>query len=412
MYPDTTQERSDTTDRPLGDIRVLEMGQLLAGPFCGQLLGDYGCDVVKIEAPGQGDPMRQWGRQEAGQPSTWWPIVGRNKRSVEIDLRNPEGQALALSLVAQVDVVVENFRPGTLERWGLSFEEMRRVNPSVILVRVTGYGQTGPYAPRPGYGSIGEAMGGIRYITGDPTTPPSRVGVSLGDALSGMFATIGTLVALHDRSRTGGGQEVDVALYESVLALMESIVPDYALRGEIRERSGAVLPNVAPSNVYPTSDGATLVVAANQDTVFRRLAVAMGRPELADDPRYATHGARGAHQVELDELISAWSGEYPAEHLLALFDEHGVPSGYVFRAPEMLADPHFEARESIVRLEHPVLGEFPMQGVFPKFRTHPLRPRTLAPELGEHTREVLLHWLDMDEDMIAKLSATGVIGPT
>ena len=404
MYPSTKNAR------PLDDVRVLEMGQLLAGPFCGQLLGDYGCDVVKIELPGKGDPMRAWGRQDADDVSLWWPIVGRNKRSVEIDLRKPEGQELALSLIAEVDVVVENFRPGTLERWNLSFEEMKRVNPSIILVRVTGYGQTGPYAPRPGYGSIGEAMGGIRHISGDPTAPPSRVGISLGDALSGLFATIGTLVALHDRPRTNEAQEVDVALYESVFALMESLIPDYVLRGSIRERSGPVLPNVAPSNVYPSSDGATLVVAANQDTVFRRLAQAMGRPALADDVRYATHGARGAHQEELDSLIAQWSSQHLEEHLLELFELHGVPAGSVFRAPDMLNDPHFAAREAIVSLKHPVLGDFPMQGIFPKFKTRPLTPLALAPELGEHTREVLLSWLGIDEAVITEMSASGVIG--
>lgn len=403
MYPNTAEAA------PLGDVRVLEMGQLLAGPFCGQLLGDYGCDVVKIEAPGVGDPMREWGRHRPGGFSLWWPVVARNKRSVAIDLRTPEGQALALSLIAKVDIVVENFRPGTLERWGLSYDEMRRVNPSIILVRVTGYGQTGPYSARPGYGSIGEAMGGLRYITGDPSTPPSRVGVSMGDALAGMFATIGALVALHDRRRTGEGQEVDVALYEAVLALMESTIPEFALAGAVRERSGAVLPNVAPSNVYPTSDGATLVIAANQDTVFKRLTCAMGSPELADDDRFETHGARGEHQELLDKHIASWTSEHEASHLLALFEEHGVPAGYVYRAPEMLDDPHFKAREAIVRLTHPELGEFPMQSVFPKFRTRPLKPRTLGPALGQHTREVLTDWLKLEDSDFGRLEGLGVI---
>lgn len=385
------------------------MGQLLAGPFCGQMLGDYGCDVVKIEPPGSGDPMRQWGRHQPGGSSLWWPVVARNKRSVAIDLRTPEGQELALGLVAQADIVVENFRPGTLERWGMGFDHMKRLNPDVILVRITGYGQNGPYSPRPGYGSVGEAMGGIRYVTGDPSTPPSRIGISLGDALAGLYGTIGALVALHDRQRTGEAQEVDVALYEAVLALMESTIPEYALTGDIRERSGSILPNVAPSNVYPTKDGATVVVAANQDTVFKRLSLAMDRPDLATDPRYSSHSARGAHQAELDELIAVWTADHLAEDLLTLFDEHGIPSGYVYRAPEMLADPHFAARESIVTLDHPILGDFPMQSVVPKFKTRPLKPRTLGPRLGEHTREVLDEWLSLPGNRIDELATNGIV---
>ncbi|MER2138125.1 MAG: CoA transferase, partial [Arthrobacter sp.] len=272
---------------PLAGIRVVEMGQLLAGPFCGQLLGDLGADIIKIEDPERGDPMRQWGRQLPQGVSLWFSVVGRNKRSVTLNLREKEGQNLARQLIADADVVIENFRPGTMERWGLGFEELRRENPGLVMVRVSGFGQDGPYSQRAGYGATGEAMGGLRYVVGDPSTPPSRVGISIGDTLAAMFATIGALAALQERSSSGQGQMVDSAIYEAVLGVMESLVPEWQVTGYQRERTGAVLPNVAPSNVYPTRDGQWVLIAANQDTVFSRLAKAMGAPDLAVDPRYA-----------------------------------------------------------------------------------------------------------------------------
>ena len=292
---------------PLDDLRVVEFGQLLAGPFCGQLLGDFGAQVIKVEDPGAGDPMRQWGREKPHGKSLWWPVVARNKMSVTCNLREPEGQQLAHRLLTQADVVVENFRPGTLERWGLGPEQLWPENPRLIYTRVTGYGQTGPYAPRAGFGSVGEAMGGIRYVMGDPETPPVRAGISLGDSLAATFACLGTLVALHSRERTGHGQVVDSAIYEAVLALMESLIPEFAVAGYQRERTGATLPNIAPSNVYPTGDGDLVLIAANQNSVFTRLAAAMARPDLAEDERFATHGARGANMAELDGLIAEWT---------------------------------------------------------------------------------------------------------
>jgi formyl-CoA transferase len=294
------------TEGALTDLRVVEMGQLVAGPFCGQLLGDFGAEVIKIEPPGNGDPMRQWGREKPHGQALWWPILARNKKSVTLDLRVPRGQDLARELIATADVLIENFRPGTLERWGLGPEDLWRSNPRLVVTRVTGYGQSGPYSMRAGFGSIGEAMGGIRYLTGDPDRPPSRTGISLGDQLAGTFAALGTMMAVHARARTGRGQVVDAALYEAVLALMESLLPEWQVAGYQRERTGSVLANVAPSNVYPTQDGPVLI-AANQDSVFRRLATVMGRPELADDDRYASHAARGAHAAELDALIAEWS---------------------------------------------------------------------------------------------------------
>ncbi|MFD0533652.1 CaiB/BaiF CoA transferase family protein [Actinomadura luteofluorescens] len=311
---------------PLADLRVVEMGQLLAGPFCGQLLGDFGAEVIKLESPGAGDPMRQWGREKPHGKSLWWPVVARNKKSVTCDLRTPEGQDLARRVIDRADIVVENFRPGTLERWGMDFDRLRETNPGLILVRVSGFGQTGPYSPRAGYGSIGEAMGGIRYVTGDPGGAPARAGISLGDSLAAVFATIGALVAVHHRGATGRGQIVDSAIYEAVLAMMESLLPEWAVAGYQRERTGSVLPNVSPSNVYPTASGEMILIAANQDTVFGRLARTMGRPELSADPRFAGHADRGRNMAELDGIISAWSAGIETGDLLELLHAGGVPA--------------------------------------------------------------------------------------
>ncbi|WP_144120686.1 CaiB/BaiF CoA transferase family protein [Catellatospora sichuanensis] len=393
----------------LSDIRVIETGTLLAGPFCGQLLGDFGAEVIKLEDPGKGDPMRQWGREKPHGQSLWWPVVARNKKSVTCNLRVKEGQDLVRRLVADADVLLENFRPGTLERWGLGWDELSAINPRLILVRVTGYGQTGPYAPRAGFGSIGEAMGGIRYVTGEPDRPPSRSGISLGDSLAATYAAYGTLAALHARERTGVGQVVDSAIYEAVLAMMESLLPEWAVAGYQRERTGAVLPNVAPSNAYPTADGTEVLVAANQDTVFGRLCEVMGMPELAADPRYATHGSRGAHQAELDDLIAAWTRTQPADKLLAALHEAGVPAGGVYTAKDMLADPHIAAREAIVRVPHPDFGELPMQNVAPRLSADPGSVRWAGPALGQHNDEVYGNLLGLSERERAELRERGVI---
>jgi formyl-CoA transferase len=394
---------------PLSDVTVVEMGQLLAGPFCGQLLGDFGADVIKVEQPGSGDPMRQWGREKPHGTSLWWPVLARNKRSVTANLRDPRGQDLVRRLLASADVLVENFRPGTLERWGLGPEQLWEINPRLIVTRVTGYGQSGPYAPRAGFGSIGEAMGGIRYVMGDPDRAPVRAGISLGDSLAATFACLGTLVALHARHRTGRGQVVDSAIYEAVLSMMESLVPEWAVAGYQRERTGAVLPNIAPSNVYPTKDGDLVLIAANQDSVFTRLAAVMGRPELAGDPRYSTHGARGAAMEELDGLIAEWTATQPADHLLERLHEAGVPAGRIFRAADMLADPHFAAREAIVSLPHPVFGPLPMQNVAPKLSGTPGRVRTLGPELGQHNDEVWEGRLGLPAAEYARLREDGIV---
>lgn len=400
---------SETTPMALDGLRVLEMGQLLAGPFCAQLLGDFGAEVIKVEPPGKGDAMREWGREKPHGMSLWFPVLGRNKKSVTINLRTEEGQALVRRLAAHVDVVVENFRPGTLERWNLGYEALSAENPGLILTRVTGYGQTGPYADRAGFGAIGEAMGGIRYVTGSPDRMPARVGVSLGDSLAGTFAALGTLVALQARQRTGRGQVVDAALYEAVVAFMESLIPEYALAGYVRERTGSVLPMIAPSNVYPTKDGDMVLIAANQDTVFGRLTEVMGREELARDERYATHTARGHHLEELDAVIAEWSAGWDADELLAALHGAGVPAGRIYRAKEMLEDPHFAAREMIVSLPHPTFGDFPMHNVVPKLSETPGRVRHVGPELGAHNDEVFGGVLGLGEDELEALRERGVM---
>jgi formyl-CoA transferase len=389
-------------------VRVIEMGQLLAGPFCGQLLADFGAEVIKIEAPGAGDPLREWGRERAGGKALWFPIVGLNKKSVTLDLRQKEGQALARQLIAGADMLVENFRPGTMEKWGLGYEALSAENAKLIMIRVSGFGQTGPYAGRAGYGAIGEAMGGLRHVVGSPESAPSRVGISIGDTLAATYAALGAVMALHARTRTGRGQVVDSAIYEAVLAMMESLITEYQQAGYIRERTGPILPGIAPSNVYPTADGQMILIAANQDTVFRRLAGVMGQEALGRDPRYATHVARGERQGELDALISAWSATVPAAALEAMLEEGGVPAGRIYRAPEIIADPHVQARQAIIRVMHHEYGELAMQNVVPRLSDTPGAVRHAAPALGADTEAVFSELLGLDAAAMSGLRARGV----
>lgn len=394
---------------PLAGLRLIEMGTLLAGPFCGQLLGDFGAEVIKLEPPGQGDPMREWGREKSHGMSLWWPVVARNKKSVTVNLRESEGQAIARDLIAKSDFLLENFRPGTLERWNLSYAELQKINPRLIMIRVSGFGQTGPYAKRAGFGAVGEAMGGLRYVCGDPATPPSRMGISIGDSLAATFACVGALSALYYREKTGQGQVVDSAIYEAVLNMMESLVTEYDKTGYVRERTGAILPNVAPSNVYPTRDGGMILIAANQDTVFGRLTEAMGRPELSKDERFATHTARGARQKELDDLIADWTRGIDAGPLEELMEQFGIPSGKIYRTPEMLEDAHFRAREAIVKTMHPKFGELRMQNVAPKLSATPGGIRSPAPELGQHSEEIFRSLLNFDTARLEDLRTRGII---
>lgn len=409
--PDATRRHSgdslntESLNGPLQDIRIVELGQLIAGPFCGQLMGDLGAEVIKVEPPGTGDPMREWGQ---GIP-VWWSVIARNKKSITLNLREKEGQALLKKLVAEADVLIENFRPGTMEKWGLDYPTLAALNPRLIMVRVSGFGQSGPYAQRAGYGSIGEAMGGIRYLAGDPDRPPSRVGLSIGDSLAATFACVGALAALHSRENTGRGQVVDSAIYEAVLAMMESTIPEFTEGGTIRERSGAILPKIAPSNVYPTSEGEMIVMGANQDSVFTRLCQAMGRESLASDERFRDHTRRGENQAELDALIGQWSSGYTAGALLEILEKHSVPAGRIYRAPEMLNDPHFLAREAIVTVAHKTFKNLQMQNVVPRLSETPGRIRWAGPELGEHNEEVLQGLLGMDDAELLDLRERGIV---
>jgi formyl-CoA transferase len=394
---------------PMRDLRVVEMGSLIAGPFCGQILGDFGAEVVKLEDPKSGDPMRQWGRSLPQGQSPWWPVIGRNKKSVTLDLRFPEGQALARRLIARADVVIENFRPGTMEKWGLSYESLAAENPGLIMARVSGFGQTGPYARRAGYGLIGEAMGGLRAVTGEVDRPPARAGISIGDSLAAMHAALGVLMALHARQSSGRGQVVDAAIYESVLAMMENLVTEYDITGYVRERSGSILPGIAPSNVYPTEDGEMILIGGNGDGVFRRFAAVMGRPELAEDPRFASHAARGAHQALLDGIVGEWTRGRPLAALLDILETEGVPCGRVYGPADMLDDPQYQARDAIVTTEHPVFGPIRMQNTFPKLSATPGEVRWPGPPLGAHTESVLQEWAQLGPEALAGLRERGVI---
>jgi crotonobetainyl-CoA:carnitine CoA-transferase CaiB-like acyl-CoA transferase len=396
---------AEANSGPLKDLRVLELGQLIAGPFCGQLLGDMGAEVIKIEPPGVGDAMREWGRGIA----VWWSVIARNKKSVTLNLRDARGQDLLKKLVEQADVLIENFRPGTMEKWGLGPDQLLALNPRLIFVRVSGFGQTGPYAQRAGYGSVGEAMGGLRYLAGDPDRPPSRAGLSIGDSLAATLACVGALAALHERNTSGLGQVVDSAIYEAVLAMMESTVPEYTEAGLIRERSGSILPKTAPSNVYPTRGTEMIVMGANQDSVFRRLAQAMEQPELADDERFRDHVARGEHQQELDDLISAWSSTLDADELLAVLERESVPAGRIYRAPDMLEDPQYQARDSIIAVEHPEFENIKMQNVFPRMSRTQGTVRWPGPALGAHSDEVYGELLGLTVEQLARLRDDSVV---
>lgn len=394
---------------PLQGLRVLELGTLLAGPFTGRLLGDFGAEIIKIEAPDIADPMRQWGKQK-NNVGLWWPIQSRNKKSITLNLRNEEGQKIFKELVKESDVIIENFRPGTMEKWGLSYEELSTINPKIIMARTSGFGQTGPYKDRAGFGSVGEAMGGLRYVTGFPDRPPSRIGISLGDTITALYATIGILVAVQERNTSGKGQMVDTALYESVFSVMESIIPDYLLADYVRERMGNVLPGVSPSNIYKTSDDTYIVIGANADGVFARLAEVMNQPELATNPKYSTHSARGENMKELDLLIEKWTKTLSSKDALEILAEKGVPSGSIYSAEDIVKDPHYQAREMIITKEHPELGDFPMPGIVPKLGRTPGEVKFVGAEImGKHNEEVYKNLLGYDKEKLQQLKGNKTI---
>ncbi|MGR3360552.1 MAG: CaiB/BaiF CoA transferase family protein [Paracoccus sp. (in: a-proteobacteria)] len=395
---------------PLQGLRVIEMGQLLAGPFVGTRCADFGAEVIKIEPPGTGDPIRNWGRNQYQGKTLWWPIMARNKHSVSADLRHPRGQALVRKLIETADVLIENFKPGTLEKWDMSPERLHRINPGLVIVRVSGFGQTGPYASRPGFASVGEAMSGLRYINGYPDMPPPRFGISLGDTLTALFAFEGMMMALFRRDRNGGqGQVVDAAITESCFAMLESCVTEFSKTGHVRKPSGSGLAKIAPSNIYPTSDAGYVVIAANVDAMFRRLTRAMDRPELASDPKYATHIARGDNQQELDALIAEWSGALTMAELTRRLDRFDVVHGPINSIAEVVEDPHFRARGMVRDIEDDEFGSITVPGVFPVLSDTPGDIAWLGPqEIGASNAQVYGR-LGLSESQLDELRAEGVI---
>nr|WP_163503010.1 CoA transferase [Halomonas socia] len=398
---------AETRQLPLAGLKVLELGQLIAGPFATKLLGEFGADVIKIEPPGTGDPLRKWRIIEDGT-SLWWHVQSRTKRSVSLDLRAPQGQDLVRRLVHEADVLVENFRPGTLEGWGLGYEALAAFNPRLIMVRISGYGQTGPYRDKPGFGVIGEAMGGLRYLTGHPGEPSVRVGVSIGDSLSALYAVIGTLLALQERGRSGLGQEIDVALYESVFAMMESLLPEYDAIAQVREPSGSALPGITPSNAYRTRDGDFVLIAGNGDSIFKRLMQVIERDDLAEDPALAHNDGRSRRAAEIDAAIEAWSLTLGRDEILAALDAARVPAGFPYTAADIASDPHYLAREMIQTITRPSGGPLKVPGVLPRLSATPGRLGDGGPALGQHTEEVLDE-LGIDDETRAKLRSAGII---
>ena len=393
---------------PLTGIRVLELGALIAAPFAARLFAEFGAEVIKIEPPDGGDPLRKWRGLHDGT-SLWWYLQARNKKSVALDLKTPGGVEIVKRLASSVDVVIENFRPGALEKLGLGWEVLKALNPKLVMVRISGYGQTGPYRSRPGFGAIGEAMGGLRYTTGEPGRAPPRVGVSIGDSLASLHAVIGALMALlRVKSGEGGGQVVDVSLVESVFNLMESMVPEYDLFGTVRERTGGSLPGISPSNTYAASDGGYVVIAGNSDPIFRRLMQALGRPDLGDDPSLHTNQGRVARNGEIDTAIAEWTLRRDTAEVLTLLEAAEVPAGRLYSVADIVADPHYQARGMIQKMTLPDGVVVRVPGIVPKFSETPGEIRWVGPALGEHNQAVLADLGYSDAD-ISALRAGGAV---
>jgi formyl-CoA transferase len=401
-----------TSPRPLADLKVLELGQLIAGPFAAKIFAEFGAEVIKIEPPDGGDPLRQWRLLHDGT-SLWWYVQARNKKSVTANLRSPEGQEIVRRLARDADIVVENFRPGTLEKWGLSYDALAAANPGLILLRLSGFGQTGPYRDQPGFGAVGESMGGMRHVTGFPDRPPVRMNISIGDALAALHGVIGALMALHHRNANGGknggkGQVIDVALYEAVFNMMESLVPDYDLFGEIRGRIGTGLTNIVPSNTYATRDGQSVVIAGNGDSIYKRLMHAIGRDDLGQDPALANNVGRVKRTAEIDGAIGEWALERDLDDIIATLKAADVPHGKIYTAADIVADPHYLARDMIRRMTLPDGTPLKLPGIVPKLSATPGEMEWIGPALGEHTDEVLRGIGYSGED-IARLRASGAI---
>jgi len=397
---------------PLAGVRVVELGMLLAGPFTGRLLGDMGAEVIKVEPPGQPDPMREWGKSRYKGRSLWWPVQSRNKKCVTLNLRTERGQQLLLDLVKHADALTENFRPGTLERWNVAPEQLWEANPKLVIARISGYGQTGPYAPRAGFASVSEAMGGIRYINGFPGEPPPRMHISLGDSLAGMYAAQGILAALYKRDALGfeKGQVIDVSLLESSFSLLESTVPEYDRLGIVRGPGGTGLKGVAPSNIFKSRDDKWIVIAANADNVFRRLCEAMGQPELADDPRFSTHLARGDNQEAIEGIVADWAGARDASEIDRALNEAGVICGPIYTIADIFEDEHFRARDMLLEHDDPEFGKYLGPGLVPKFSETPSELRWSAPwQEGSHNADVYCGLLGLSREDLAALREQGVI---
>lgn len=398
--------QSNTSNMALQGLKVIEMGQLIAGPFASKLLGEFGADVIKIEPPGVGDPLRKWRKIKDGT-SLWWHVQSRNKRSLTLDLKQAEAQDIVRKLVAEADVLVENFRPGTLEGWGLGYEALKAINPRLIMLRISGYGQTGPYRDLPGFGVIGEAMGGLRHLSGYPGQAPVRVGISIGDSLSSLYGVIGVLLALQERARSGEGQEIDVALYESVFAMMESLIPEYDAFGYIREPAGSALPGITPSNSYPCKDGSYVLIAGNGDSIYKRLMSLIGRDDLGNDPRLAQNDGRSQHAELIDGAIAEWTAQRSRDEVIEALKGARVPAGYPYTAADIVQDPHYLARQMIETVQTPV-GPLKVPGVLPKLSRTPGRIGSGGPQLGEHNDDILAG-LGLSDEQVAGLRERGVI---
>lgn len=398
--------QSNTSNMALQGLKVIEMGQLIAGPFASKLLGEFGADVIKIEPPGVGDPLRKWRKIKDGT-SLWWHVQSRNKRSLTLDLKQAEAQDIVRKLVAEADVLVENFRPGTLEGWGLGYEALKAINPRLIMLRISGYGQTGPYRDLPGFGVIGEAMGGLRHLSGYPGQAPVRVGISIGDSLSSLYGVIGVLLALQERARSGKGQEIDVALYESVFAMMESLIPEYDAFGYIREPAGSALPGITPSNSYPCKDGSYVLIAGNGDSIYKRLMSLIGRDDLGNDPRLAQNDGRSQHAELIDGAIAEWTAQRGRDEVIEALKGARVPAGYPYTAADIVQDPHYLARQMIEQVQTSV-GPLKVPGVLPKLSRTPGRIGSGGPQLGEHNDDILAG-LGLSAEQVAGLRERGVI---
>ena len=395
-------------EMPLEGVKVLELGSLIAGPFAGRLFGEFGAEVIKVEPPKIGDPLRKW-RMMKDDTSLWWYVQSRNKKCITLNLREEEGQNIIKQLAREVDIVIENFKPGTLEKWGIGYEDLKQINPGIIMIRISGYGQDGPYSQKPGFGSIGEAIGGIRYLTGYPDLPPVRTGISIGDSIAAVYAVMSGMMALYHRDTKGGeGQYIDVALYEAIFSLMESMVPEYDQFRYIRERSGNTLPGIAPSNIYLCQDGKYIAIGANGDSIFKRLTQAMNRPDL-DSEEFAHNDGRAQKMEYLDRQIEVWTQTLPMKEVLAILDAYQIPAGPIYNIEDIMSDIHYKARNMIEEVDVENIGNLKMPGIMPKFSRTPGRIKWAGAQLGAHNEEIYKNRLNISDEELKRLEEKGII---